>query len=324
MDPAAFEHVRVPTSLGPVAVRLLRAEHRPWETAEALVLLHGAAGSWTTWLPLLEQATGHRALGGDLVLLDLPGWGGSPLPAHERSVDGYGRAVAEMLRALGYVRWRAVGHSLGGVIALHLAAIEPVATRAVGLVSPTTFDVAEASRHPIRGIRLVAPYVALRAVMAAMARLSPSGRATAAVLTGLRRLHLLRMLFAPLFAHPRRIPAAVLSTLADEVRPAAFAAAARAAADYRPGDVWTRIRCRVVSVRGARDVFVTAHDDRMLERTVRGAVTRVLCHAGHFGHIESAGEVLDALGARVLRGEPTWRAASRGSGDPGRASRPPR
>jgi pimeloyl-ACP methyl ester carboxylesterase len=305
MDPDAFEHLRVPTSLGPVAVRFRRTARHPRKNAEALVLLHGAAGSWTTWLPLLEEAERRHTLLGDVVLLDLPGWGESPLPAHDRSVDGYGRAVAEALRSLGYERWRAVGHSLGGVIALHLAAIEPTATRAVGLVSPTTFDVAEASRHPLQGLRLVAPYVALRAVMATMARLSPSGRATAALLAGLRRLHLLRAVFAPLFAEPSRVSAAVLVTLADEVRPAAFAAAARAAADYRPAEVWADIRCRVVSVRGARDVFVTAHDDRMLERTVPGAVTRVLGRAGHFGHIEAPGDVLEALGAHVLTGEPT-------------------
>ncbi|MCS5722642.1 alpha/beta hydrolase [Herbiconiux sp. CPCC 203407] len=305
MDPDALEQLRVPTSLGPVAVRLLVAEQRPREDAEALVLLHGAAGSWTTWLPLLEEAERRHTLPGDVVLLDLPGWGESPLPGHDRSVDGYGRAVAEVLRSLGYERWRAVGHSLGGVIALHLAAIEPAATRAVGLVSPTTFGVAEASRHPLWGLRLVAPYVALRAVMSAMARLSPSGRATAALLAGLRRLHLLRVVFAPLFAEPSRVSAAVLVTLAAEVRPVAFAAAARAAAAYRPGEVWAGIRCRVVSVRGARDVFVTVHDDRMLERTVPGAVTRVLGRAGHFGHIEAPGDVLAALGAHVLTGEPT-------------------
>jgi pimeloyl-ACP methyl ester carboxylesterase len=284
----------VPTSLGPVAMQRMRhpAGGRP---GEATVLLHGAAGSWTTWLPLLEAA-GRRGLpGSDAVLIDLPGWGASPLPEHDRTVEGFGRVVAEVLRSLGYERWWAVGHSLGGVVALELAAVERSATLGVGLVSPTTFSVAEASRHPLSGLRRVAPYVGLRAVMAVLARLSPSGRGTAAVLGGLRRLHLLRALFAPLFAHPARVPAAVLGTLAEEVRPVAFSAAALAIAAYRPEGAWAGIRCPVVSVRGERDVFVTAFDDRMLERVVPGAHTRRLPEVGHFGHIESPDAVLDAL-----------------------------
>lgn len=305
----SFERVRVPTRLGAVEVHRGRVRHERRERPEAVVLLHGAAGSWTTWLPLLEEAGRRGRYPADAVLIDLPGWGASPLPEHDRSVDGYARAVAEVLRALGYVRWRAVGHSLGGVVALHLAAIEPTATRAVGLVSPTTFSVSEASRHPLRGLRTVAPYVGLRAVMTVMATLSPSGRASAMLLGMLRRLHLLRAVFAPLFAHPSLVPDAVLTTLADEVRPTAFAAAARAAAAYRPAEVWPGIRCPVISVRGTRDVFVTAHDDRMLERTVRGSVTRVLGDAGHFGHLEAPAAVLTALREVVF--EP---AGERGAG----------
>ncbi|MFB2582853.1 alpha/beta fold hydrolase [Herbiconiux sp. P15] len=293
MTSEALIAATVLTPLGPVTVRCSARRFGD----EAVVLLHGAAGSWTTWLPLLEAARRRGEPLHDVVLVDLPGWGATPLPPHGRSVDAYGRAVAEVLRALGYDRWHAVGHSLGGVIALHLASIEPAATLSVGLVSPTTFSIARAARHPVRGLRRAAPFVALRAAMITMAALSPTGTGTARALAAFRRLHLLRPIFAPLFARPSQVPAAVLETLAAEVRPAAFAAAARALADYRPGARWAGIRCPVVSVRGARDVFVSADDDRMLRRTIEGAVTRVLPDAGHFAHIESPDAVLDALAA---------------------------
>ncbi|HSP74609.1 MAG TPA: hypothetical protein VLO31_00160, partial [Cryobacterium sp.] len=55
----------------------------------ATILLHGAAGSWTTWTPLLAAATSSGRAMTDLIIPDLPGWGDSPLPAEgpTRSIE---------------------------------------------------------------------------------------------------------------------------------------------------------------------------------------------------------------------------------------------
>ncbi|MGD8166900.1 alpha/beta fold hydrolase [Herbiconiux sp. P16] len=286
---------RVITRLGPLEVRTSAAR----SSRTATVLLHGAAGSWSTWTPLLEAARARGTTLGDLVIIDLPGWGGAPLPDRplrngrdSRTIDAYARAVTDAVRALGYLEWHLVGHSLGGFIALHLASIEPVRTRSVGLVSPTTFSVMAAAAHPLRRFGTLPAYSALLAVMTVFA---PLGRAASLVLGGLNRLRLLRAVVSPLFAHPSLVPGSVVDALAAEVRPEAFVIASRQARAYDAADHWRRIACTVRSVRGEHDVFVTADDDRMLAATIPDVTTTVLPAAGHFGQIETPYSVLDAL-----------------------------
>ncbi|MFE2943162.1 alpha/beta fold hydrolase [Streptomyces sp. NPDC059255] len=83
-----------------------------------LVLLHGAGRSLADWdavAPLLLPH--HRVLA-----VDLPGHGRSPgLPA-PWSFDGVAEAVGRTVDAYGIRDALPVGHSLGGLLALHLAA----------------------------------------------------------------------------------------------------------------------------------------------------------------------------------------------------------
>jgi pimeloyl-ACP methyl ester carboxylesterase len=45
------------------------------------------------------------------------------------------RAVTGVLNALGYRRWNLVGHSMGGFLALHIAAAWPEQTTSVAAIS---------------------------------------------------------------------------------------------------------------------------------------------------------------------------------------------
>jgi len=296
-DPGRFglDTTRVVTSLGEVVVR--SSLRRTGTTAR--ILLHGAAGSWTTWTPLLAAAEGRGHPLTDVVAIDLPGWGDSPFPATDRDPDvgAYAQAVAEVARVLGYTEWVVTGHSLGGFIALHLAATESRSTRGVVLVSPTTFSVMRAAAHPVAALRELPAFVGLATVMRVFAR---GGGAASALLRGLREIGLLRRVMAPLFARPRQVPAGVLAALADEIRPRAFTAATRVAAHYRPEQHWGLIRCAVTSLRGERDVFVRASDDVALRSLVEHAGTDSLECAGHFAHIEVPDAVLDAV-EEILR-----------------------
>lgn len=287
---------RIGTAIGPVTVRHGR-QTVPGATGSgtATILLHGAAGSWTTWTPLISAA--DRSPDGtfaDLVIPDLPGWGDSALPldADTETIESLAAAVAEIALTLGYRRWRVIGHSLGGFVALELAASRPRQTTFVGLVSATTFGVIDSVRHPVTRFAALPAFTALLGVMRALAACGAAGRTLAA---GLHRLGLLRPLVAPLFSAVHRIDRSVVAALAAEARPRSFALAADRAGRYDAERSWARIECPVRSVHGDRDVFVGADDDRRLAAALTDLDVTVLAGTGHFGHVERPAETFKAL-----------------------------
>ena len=298
----------VPTGVGPLVVRAGRASGSPVAT----VLLHGAAGSWATWAPMIAASDEIRLPHSDDVAVDLPGWGESPGPVPAPA--DLAVAVAAVARALGSPRWRLVGHSLGGVIALDVAARFPDETVAVGVVSPSGAGARAVMRRPLAGgLRL--PWLA--GMVVAMRILRGLGPLASPLLRLLRRTGALRHLARPLFRHPERVDPAITDALADEIRPAAFLAAAHLSRTHDDA-VWRRISCPVRSVRGAHDVFVAAADAREWSRILRDVDHVVLADSGHFAHVEEPVQTLRAL-------REVW-AASRATPAPAprRRSAPPR
>jgi pimeloyl-ACP methyl ester carboxylesterase len=147
---ATIQRQIIPTELGPCTVRVRQGTGGRWPAFSTPdVYLHGAAGSWTTFRALLSGAPGH-----DRVLIDLPGWGESTEGARLEhfTIEAMARSVTHVLDSLGYSRWNLVGHSMGGFLALHLAAAWPERTASVATISATTFGVSEAARGPLRSL----------------------------------------------------------------------------------------------------------------------------------------------------------------------------
>ncbi|MDI9891891.1 alpha/beta fold hydrolase [Microbacterium sp. IEGM 1404] len=290
----------VPTAVGPVVAH---AGRRSTGTV-ATVLLHGAAGSWRTWMPLLSAADRLGIPLDDVIAIDLPGWGESPGPMPDPAAAA--EAVVAVARALGYPRWRVVGHSLGAVVALDVAARFPAQTVAVGLVSPTGAGVRAVVRRPATGWLTLPAFGGMVAAMAILRSLGPLARP---LLHGLRRIGALRVFARPLFRHPDRVDPAVSDALADEIRPAAFLDAARAARTH-DDDAWKRITAPVRAVRGRHDVFAGRQDARDARRRIPGYRETVLEDSGHFAHVEQAYETLRAL-RDVWTAEPDRRSPSK-------------
>lgn len=86
---------------------------------EPVLLLHGLGGSGGLWRPVVERIGGRR----DVIVPDLPGFGGSPVldggaPA---SPARLAEPMIELCSELGIERPCAVGNSLGAWVALEMA-----------------------------------------------------------------------------------------------------------------------------------------------------------------------------------------------------------
>lgn len=81
---------------------------------EPLLFVHGISGSWQNWLENLPHfARTHRA-----IALDLPGFGGSPMPSWGIDMPAYGRLIHDFCERLGVEGGTIVGNSMGGMIAV--------------------------------------------------------------------------------------------------------------------------------------------------------------------------------------------------------------
>ncbi len=113
------------------------------EAAPPVVFLHGwgsSARMWDTTAAVLSQA--FRCIS-----LDLPGHGDSDKPPHDwYTIPRFAAAVAEVCRRLHLARPTLVGHSMGGTVALELAAEGAMPLAGLVAVNP----VVDGSRTPVR------------------------------------------------------------------------------------------------------------------------------------------------------------------------------
>ncbi|MFD2786107.1 alpha/beta fold hydrolase [Hymenobacter rubripertinctus] len=84
-----------------------------------------------------DQVAALLAPGYRLLAPDLGGFGSAPLPAGGLTVDAYADAVAAFIEQEKLRRYVVVGHSMGGKIALALAARQPAGLLGVALLSPS-------------------------------------------------------------------------------------------------------------------------------------------------------------------------------------------
>lgn len=279
----------LPTELGACTVRVQQGTGDR-ATATPDVYLHGAAGSWTTFQPLLAGPPAH-----DRVLIDLPAWGDSTTGSRpERfSIEAMARAVTGVLGSLGYRRWKLVGHSMGGFLALHIAALWPEQTASAAAISATTFGVSGAARRPLRSLFRFPAFVGMLMVMRAMAALGPAG---SALIRAVSTTGAMRLFLAPFFANPAAVPPRVIRELGQDARPASFRAAARAAGRY-DFTLWRGISCAVLALRGDNDVFTPPSDHTRLAGFVPHVRTAAIPRCGHFATIERPDYVQHLLAA---------------------------
>jgi pimeloyl-ACP methyl ester carboxylesterase len=86
---------------------------------QPLLLLHGLGGSWRDWSSTLSLAPrSYQA-----IAIDFPGFGDSDKPETGYSIEWLTQIVGELLKERKLSRVHVVGHSMGALVALNLAAL---------------------------------------------------------------------------------------------------------------------------------------------------------------------------------------------------------
>ena len=92
-----------------------RTRVRQWrgqDSSRTFVLVHGIGVSSRTLEPLGRALVEH----GEVILLDLPGFGGLPQPRHRLSIEGFADVVADAIEVEGVTNPVLVGHSMGAQV----------------------------------------------------------------------------------------------------------------------------------------------------------------------------------------------------------------
>jgi pimeloyl-ACP methyl ester carboxylesterase len=242
-----------------------------------VVLVHGFAGAATNWVeiaPLLARS--HRVL-----VPDLPGHGHSDALPSTPGLAAFADRIAAVAELEGMLPAHVVGHSLGGVVALRLAARLPAGVRCVMLVAPagissstraseltlTAFGLVRPGRHIGRWIETVAGAPRLRRTVLGPWAVSDGTALTADATRGL-------LAGPPLHT----------DTLS----------AGRALARDDPRADLERVGCPCLVVGGARDVQVPVSDFFEYARRLRAPV-RLVPDSGHLVIAERPDAVVDAF-----------------------------
>lgn len=245
-----------------------------------LVLIHALGSTRRSWDPVLDLLAARF----DVIALDLPGFGASAPLAGEPSPAALAAAVAEFLDRLGVQTPHVAGNSLGGWVALELAALRPV-------TSLTLFGPA--------GLWRDRPPLYNRVSLRATRWLAAHGTS---LLSKLMRYRLARIVvLGQTHGRPARVPAsyARMAVQAMALAPG-FTAAMKATETrcYRPS---TPIAAPVTVAFGSRDLLLLPWQSRHVDQLPPG--TRVVTLRG-CGHVPIADDpaavaalVLEHLGA---------------------------
>ena len=98
---------------------------------EAILCLHGLGGDSNTWTPLMPALAGYR-----VIRPDLPGSGRSASAGGALTIEKLAQAVHAICTRLDVSRAHVLGHSMGTIVAQHLAATQPHLVRSLALVGP--------------------------------------------------------------------------------------------------------------------------------------------------------------------------------------------
>jgi pimeloyl-ACP methyl ester carboxylesterase len=271
----------IDTSVGQVAIR--RTPMRGGGAHEPALLVHGLGGNALNWVDLAEELADQL----DCVALDLPGFGSTPPPEDaDYSIAAHTRAVVAVIEAV--FPGQAVhlfGNSMGGAIAVQVAARHPELVKTLCLVAP-----AMPTRRP-RATNVHIPVMTLPRVGPRLferyQRVGPDKRVQATF----------DLCYAdPARLHPqRRAEAEAEATRRDQlpwIRDAFIGSSKGLLATFldrgpeRPWALAGWVQAPTLLVYGLKDKLVDAKDAHRVTRAFPNAHVMVLADSGHIAMME--------------------------------------
>jgi pimeloyl-ACP methyl ester carboxylesterase len=259
----------------------------PGGDRELVLCVHGMSGAATNWTDFMAELTPEF----DCAALDLPGSGFSPPP---RTPAGYrigalAGTVIRLIETRGAGQVHLVGNSMGGAVAVRVAARRPDLIRTLTLVSPALPDLRlrrSVMHFPLLGLPFAGEWMVRQYVSR-----SPAEDRVTGVFT---------MCFAdPSRLHPERFAYEVeelrrRDALAHGATSLARAARTLVAETLRPApfSLWgaaARVTAPSLVLFAADDRLVNPRLAAKARRVFRNARVAVLPDAGHIGQMEHPG-----------------------------------
>jgi len=248
---------------------------------EPVIMIHGLGGTSNTWTALAPAFVRSKR-----VRLDLPGSGRSARYEGALSIGVFVESVLKVMKSASVARAHVVAHSMGTIVAAHLAAAEPGKVRSLALFGPLL-----APPDPARvNIRLRAKKV-----------LSEGMQSTADALVQ-----------ASTSSETRQKRHAAVAFVRESLMrqdPDGYARSCEALAEMQPADT-AKIDCPTLLVTGDEDVVAPPQSVRMMGEKIQGSRVEVLRGCGHWTPVEKPEECIALLNKFFSQRRPAWQTSS--------------
>ena len=248
---------------------------------EPVVMIHGLGGTSNTFTSVLPAFARHRT-----IRFDLPGSGRSPRVDGPLSLALFVERALRVMERAGAGRAHVVAHSMGTIVATHLAAAEPGKVASLALFGPLLAP-PEPARAAVRARAAQARGGDMQPIADALLQASVSGETRA------------------------RRPVALAFVRESLMRqdPEGYARTCEALAEMTPADT-SRIDCPTLLVTGDEDIVAPPQAVRMMGERIAGSRVEVLRGCGHWTPVEKPEECTGLLKRFLVERSPRWRTSS--------------
>jgi 3-oxoadipate enol-lactonase len=224
---------------------------------EPVVMIHGLGGTSNVWGPLLPAFSRNKR-----IRFDLPGSGRSARFEGPLSVDVFLHAVLTVMKKCSIERAHIAAHSMGTIVAAHLAAAEPSRVLSLALFGPLLAPPDQA-RTAIRGRAVKAREGDMQPIADALVQGSTSSETK----------------------QKRSVAVAFVRESLMRQDPDGYARSCEALAGMQAVDT-ARIACPTLLVTGDEDAVAPPSSVRAMGDRIKGSRVEVLRGCGHWTPVE--------------------------------------